>query len=541
MLDLNQCRNVKRLLMRLFWLLRWARAASQVRPHCSNRAALYLEFLEARVVPALTYHNGPLIANVQAEAVYYNDPTGVLTNTQGNLNAFLGYIVGSPYMDMLSQYNDGGQVIRRGSLTGSVQNSITINSTVTINKNSYHGLSDADIQRMLSTEITQGVLSPNPNTLYIVFVPPGDAVIGPKGNNSVINFSGYHYYYQYSNPSTGATQDVYYAVIAYPGNPNTSSVFLTSFQTLTATITHELAEAVTDPTPGTLTRSGWFDPNLGGAGEVGDLEDADFSTLNSYVVQDLWSNSSNGPMRTEGTSFFINSFANPIQGDFSGVIGTFTDTNPGPNPSYVVTVGWGDGTTSSATVTPAGGDTYQIVANHHIVATVGAKLNLQISITNTLTHEQAQSQGLHVITNQQTNVKYGFNDLGLVTVESAELPSALAIQLLYQQTLDLELVTAGLATYSQTESQFLAWFAVAQTQSPQDATSLVLDEIFLATGEAQYLGTGSDNAQQLMMLNRLQVDILANPLYDTQTGFLLGVWTEALTLEALFGLASPSN
>jgi hypothetical protein len=457
---------------------------------------------------------------------------------QGTLNAYLGYIVNSPYMDMLSQYNAGGQVIGRGSLIGSVQNDITINSPVTINNNTYRGLTDADIRRMLSSEITQGALSPNPNTLYIVFVPPGDAVIGPKGNkNSVNDFLGYHNSFQYSNPSTGAKEDVYYAVIAYPGNPNLSLEFLTGFQTLTEITSHELAEAVTDPTPDTLTRSGWFDSNLG---EVGDLEELDYSTLNSYVVQDLWSNSSNGPMRAEGTNFFFNSFANPTRGNFSGVIGTFTDTNPGPDPSYVATVDWDDNTTSSAIVIPAGGDTYQIVANHQINAAVGAKLNLQIWVTNTLTHEQAHAQGLHRITNQQTNEINVFNDLGPVTVESAASPPVPSTQLLFQQELDLELVTAGLATYSQTESQFLALFAMAQAQSSQEATLLVLDEIFLATGEAQYLSTGSDDPQQLKMLTRLQADILANPIYATQTGFLLGAWTEALTLEALFGLASPA-
>src|SRR5262249_13152440 len=113
--------------------------------------------------------------------------------------------------------------------------------------------------------------------LYIVFTAPQVDVT--QGNeDSLHNFFGYHSYF-----SSGVVNPIYYAVIPHPGG---NGVFynLNEFQTLTKTVSHELAEAVTDPGVG-----GWYDGRNGN--EIGDLANGprDIGLLNGYVVQAEWS------------------------------------------------------------------------------------------------------------------------------------------------------------------------------------------------------------------------------------------------------------
>ncbi len=59
-----------------------------------------------------------------------------------------------------------------------------------------------------------------------------------------------------------------------------------AFDALTATSTHELCEAITDPVPG----SGWYDQNNG---EIGDICAWMFKKIGPYTVQLEWSNQHN--------------------------------------------------------------------------------------------------------------------------------------------------------------------------------------------------------------------------------------------------------
>src|SRR5689334_6453534 len=102
-------------------MMRWLRRRS----HHSSKSPtarrrlwrpLHLEFLEDRRTPAfgflpgpdVTYHGGPLLQNVQVQAVYDGSAweTGAaLQQEVGQLDGFLNSFVGSPYMDVLRQYN----------------------------------------------------------------------------------------------------------------------------------------------------------------------------------------------------------------------------------------------------------------------------------------------------------------------------------------------------------------------------------------------------------------------------------------------------
>jgi hypothetical protein len=93
------------------------------------------------------------------------------------------------------------------------------------------------------------------------------------GGASCVNFCGYH------NDIDG---QVFYAVMPYPACAGCTSG-LSVIDALTATTSHELAEAITDPIPG----QGWYDDQNG---EIGDICAWQTKKLGDYTVQLEWSN-----------------------------------------------------------------------------------------------------------------------------------------------------------------------------------------------------------------------------------------------------------
>src|SRR5262249_55168161 len=136
-------------------------------------------------------------------------------------------------------------------------------------------IDDSQIRAVLNSEISAKHLgTPTPDRLYVFFTTPG-VVVTANGQNSTNDFAGYHNAF---TDQAGAT--VYYAVIPYPTG-NVSSRSLTAFQQDTLVLSHEIAEAVTDPD----TRTGWFDPRQG---EIGDIAAGQSGVLHGYVVQAVW-------------------------------------------------------------------------------------------------------------------------------------------------------------------------------------------------------------------------------------------------------------
>ena len=98
-----------------------SKAALKRRPE-ARRALPNLECLEERQVMSVTYHGGAVLPNVAVQGIYYgsdwgNNPTSF--NQTGALEGFLGNIVNSPYMDMLTNagygvgrgHADGGRIV----------------------------------------------------------------------------------------------------------------------------------------------------------------------------------------------------------------------------------------------------------------------------------------------------------------------------------------------------------------------------------------------------------------------------------------------
>lgn len=222
------------------------------------------------IAPQLTYRGGPLLTSAQVFTVFWgqawaNPP---MSDTASQLNDFFGFILQSPLIDQLAEYNVNGRTIGHGQHTG---------TAVVTSPATRRTTSDTAVQHMLQHQIAtnSAFAQPSADTLYFVYLPPGVAIV-QGGDRSCQAFCGYH------NDING---QIFYAVMPYPGC-NGCRGTLSEFDALTATSSHELCEAITDPIPG----QGWYDDNNG---EIGDICAWKIKQVGNYQVQQEWSNSSN--------------------------------------------------------------------------------------------------------------------------------------------------------------------------------------------------------------------------------------------------------
>jgi len=214
----------------------------------------------------LTYRGGALIPNVEVLTIFWGKLWGSSapsTDTMSKLNKFLGDIVVSPLIDQLAEYNVPGQNIGHGSFIGTKV--IKVNAPA-------RSVADSVIQAQLKKWISSKTIVKNTaNTLYFIYLDPVIvSILG--GSRSCQSYCGYH-----NNVGT-----VYYAIMPYPSCSGCLGGMPT-FDALTATSSHELCEAITDPVPG----SGWYDDTNG---EIGDICAWSFKQMLGYTVQLEWSN-----------------------------------------------------------------------------------------------------------------------------------------------------------------------------------------------------------------------------------------------------------
>jgi hypothetical protein len=271
------------------------------------------EALDERVVPAITYHGGPIMAHVDVRNVFYGqgwtsyDSWGVL---RSSLNQFQSDITRSQYMSMLGEYGVG-----RGGFGGSI--SVTDATSPAPSTT----VGDLQIQKMLTDKISAGLLPPETGQqLYVVYLPANTH----SNWDQTVGTVGHHGSFQANvvRGTTTSVETVYYAVITNPiGNPNKFDSALSTFQDLTEVTSHELAEAVTDPDlrqgdRGNIAGSSlaWIDTdtfnlfysttrpytllrveNKHHGDEIGDMVGWQYSTNftvngHTYTVQKEWSN-----------------------------------------------------------------------------------------------------------------------------------------------------------------------------------------------------------------------------------------------------------
>lgn len=218
--------------------------------------------------PELSYRGGPLLTSVEVVALYWGKAWAdePLASLARRIDGFFDFVLTSALMDALSEYGVDGRSIGHGRRS---------TSTVLAGAPTPAALDDARLREALRSALPS--LPPrSANTLYSLFLPPGVAV-AMGGSRSCQAFCGYH---------DAVDGEIFYAVLPFPscaGCLGGAEVF----DALTATVSHELAEAVTDPVPGT----GWYDD---GHGEVGDICAWKTKRVGDYVVQLEWSNSQRG-------------------------------------------------------------------------------------------------------------------------------------------------------------------------------------------------------------------------------------------------------
>lgn len=223
----------------------------------------------ATTPPQLVYNNGPLLTAVQVFTAFWGSAwqQSPASGTMQSLNSYFDYILSSALIDQLAEYNVTGQQIGHGSHIG----------TTVVTPDPGTTVADSDIQQMLTNAIANNSAFPQPtaNTLYFVYLPSG-VTVTQGGSSSCSSFCGYH------DAINGKT---FYAVMPYPDCSGCLGS-LAVLDALTATSSHELCEAITDPVPG----QGWYDQTNG---EIGDICAWQFKQVGSYTVQQEWSNKAN--------------------------------------------------------------------------------------------------------------------------------------------------------------------------------------------------------------------------------------------------------
>ncbi|HKW60357.1 MAG TPA: hypothetical protein VJR46_11465 [Candidatus Dormibacteraeota bacterium] len=215
--------------------------------------------------PRLSYRGGPLLTAPEAFLLFWGDPwrDEPQATYMARLNDFFEYVVASPLIDQLGEYNVQDYTIGHGKRVGAIALTTAAPASV----------SDGDVRAMIKDQIASNpaVAQPTPNTLYFVFLPPG-VTSELDGGSSCVNHCGYH------NNDGG----LYYAVLPFPDCDGCIGG-LAPFDALTTTSSHELCEAITDPVPA----GGWYDDSNG---EIGDICAWQTKQLGGYTVQLEWSN-----------------------------------------------------------------------------------------------------------------------------------------------------------------------------------------------------------------------------------------------------------
>jgi hypothetical protein len=251
----------------------------------------------------LSYFGGRVLSRVELVMVLWGDGVYAPYVTGGekpSLEQFLGAVAGSPYVAGLAEYDtarpaqDGapgtGQHIGPGSFGGVVR---------IAPRSHADQIDDAEIASELAAQLAQGTL-PAPRaaadgtfeTLYLVYFPAGKRItLG--ADESCRTFCAYHGALPWKGWS------VPYAVMPdlSPGtgcDPGCGAS--TPFANAAQVVSHELAEAITDPDVAFAAGAGpplaWYDPLNG---EIGDLcvgEDGMVVGTDGvrWPVQRLWSN-----------------------------------------------------------------------------------------------------------------------------------------------------------------------------------------------------------------------------------------------------------
>jgi hypothetical protein len=319
-------------------------------PNSTNAAAVGFA---APAGAHLTYFGGPIISNVQVIQVLYGSGSynsQVAGTSSPSMGQFYSDITSSGLITLLQQYNTPasggtGQTFGNGSFGGLFQ-------IVPAAGNNGSTISDTQIQSEILAQITAGHLPApildgqgNPNTLYMIFFPPGKTIT--QGGSSSCVGGGFCAYHGTTNSLLNGKHVLYGVMPDMQAGSGcaTGCGNSTVFGNYTSVTSHELTEALTDADVGIATTFSpplaWYDMTNGEIGDICNGQQASYvANGTTYTIQLEFSNSANNCV-------------------------TFPAGAPAPNftlsasPSSVSVVQGGTGS-STVTVTPSGGFTSSV-------------------------------------------------------------------------------------------------------------------------------------------------------------------------------------
>ena len=309
-------------------------------------------------VGPLTDGGGPMITTPVIYSVLFSDSTtslspatgfsaGVLPGTTPNIAGAISATVNAPYATWwMNEYSRPSQPLNYGSYAGT----ITLYNPTLADQSS---ISAVAIQDALYAAESAGTITPTPNTLYVAFFRSGQVITdGTQTSNNA--FCGYHDAVLSSLPT------INYAVIPNEdAQPACDYVSPTStFENLSAVVSHEVAESVTDPS----SPAAWM---ATGTNELADICETGVVVAGpvpyqgaTYWLQYLYSNAAGGCYGLP--------LASHIALSLSGSLLTATLTaGSAPVANQPLSLGGATLTTDSLgtatfTVTPSPGTTYDV-------------------------------------------------------------------------------------------------------------------------------------------------------------------------------------
>jgi hypothetical protein len=254
----------------------------------------------------LTYFGGPIISNVQVIQVLYGSGSynpQIAGTTSPTMGQFYSDITSSGLITLLQQYNTPvsggtGQTFGNGTFGGLFQ-------IVPAAGNNGSTITDAQIQSEILAQITAGHLpSPvldaqgNPNTLYMVFFPPGKTI--SQGGSNSCQAGGFCAYHGTTSSLFGGKHVLYGVMPDMQAGSGcaTGCGSSTVFGNYTSVTSHELTEALTDADVGIATTFAaplaWYDMTNGEIGDICNAQQGSYvANGTTYTIQLEFSNSAN--------------------------------------------------------------------------------------------------------------------------------------------------------------------------------------------------------------------------------------------------------
>jgi hypothetical protein len=427
------------------------------RPARTRSSRPALEALEERWMPSVTNHGGLVLQNVEVQNLFYGSTwagdSGQLAQA-GQLVNYTNYLVNSPYVDMLAK---AGYGVGRGSVTGGnfVDRSAATQGNIVL---------DSEIRGYLQNSITAGTLDgPDANRLYVLYIEPNVEVVNDsyydstnqRNDNSVLDFAGYHDSFT-GTDANGNPANIRYAVVTTPGGTignayTAGETSLSTFDEMTQTASHEIAEATTDPDPN--IQKAWYDDNFvnptGSKGaEIGDIVNGQGVRLNGYLVQAV-SDQNDNAIVPATLSFQGQNVTTRVNTFFTANVAIGSDPTGLTNAANLtVFIGWGDGNYSYGYVTQDPQGNFDAVGWHLYTQTGTYQATVEVyDNTNSISTAFAFDT---ITVNYQINRIRHFNYLG-ATANAANLPAGGA-----QQSLALTQIasptTAASTTFASTGS-----------------------------------------------------------------------------------------